>query len=133
MESLSLSAVFPASAREVYEAWLSSKEHTAFTGSQAVIDPRIGGKFAAWEGYIQGTTVELEPYRRILQDWRTTDFPKEAPDSKLEIIFEDTAEGAKITLNHTDIPGGQSNEYREGWIDYYFETMAIYFNKKKNR
>ena len=86
-ESFEVSATFPAPPRRVYQAWLSSDEHTAFTGGEAEVDPREGGKFTAWDGYIEGVTVELEPYRRIVQTWRTSDFPDGSGDSRLEVLL----------------------------------------------
>ena len=84
-ESLQLSTILPASAQRVYRAWLSSEQHAGFTGGAAEIDPAVGGAFTAWDGYIQGKTLELEPFSRILQSWRTTDFPAGSADSLLEV------------------------------------------------
>jgi activator of HSP90 ATPase len=127
--SFELSVVLPASPEQVYKAWLSSEEHSAFTGSQAVIEPEVGGKFTAWDGYILGKNLELGPYHRILQAWRTTDFPADSPDSKLEISLKAVKRGTKLTLVHTEIPEGQAEEYLQGWKDYYFSPMKEYFSK----
>lgn len=61
-EKLNLSTLIPAEPEKVYLAWLDSAGHTAITGSLAKIDGRIGGKFTAWDGYIEGTTLELQPF-----------------------------------------------------------------------
>ena len=79
LETIQLSATLPASPEQIYRDWLSSTGHTAFTGSPAEVDPAIGGRFTAWDGYIEGTNIELEPYRRILQAWRTSEFPTGSP------------------------------------------------------
>ena len=131
-ESIKLSATLGASPQRVYEAWLSSKEHSAFTASKAVIDPTVGGKFSAWADYISGTTVVLEPYRRIVQKWRTTEFNADAPDSTLEVLLEEAATGTKITLVHNEIPDGQGEQYKQGWRDFYFKPMNKYFAGKKS-
>jgi uncharacterized protein YndB with AHSA1/START domain len=122
-----LSITLPASPQRLYTAWLDSKEHSAFTGGKAKIQPKVGGKFTAWDGYILGTTTELEPYRRIVQTWRTTEFPEGSSDSRLEVLFEEVAEGTKLTLKHSLLPQGQAEEYYQGWIDNYFEPMKKYF------
>lgn len=127
--SFELSVVLPASPEQVYKAWLSSEEHSAFTGSQAVIEPEVGGKYTAWDGYILGKTLTLEPHHRILQAWRTTEFPADSPDSKLEISLKAVKGGTKLTLVHTEIPEGQAEEYLQGWRDYYFSPMKEYFSK----
>jgi len=130
-EKIKVSAIMPCSAQELYNAWLSSKEHSAFSGGKAKIDPKKNGKFTAWDKYIERTTLELKPYKCIVQSWRTTEFPDDSPDSQLEILLEEAKNGTKITLVHTNIPDGQAEEYKQGWIDYYFEPMKEYFAAKK--
>lgn len=130
MDAIELSVFLPATAKQIYDAWLSSEEHGAFTGGTAVIDPKIGGKFKVWDDYITGTTLELEPYRRIVQAWRTPDFPADSQDSKLEVLLEETTEGTTLTLLHHDIPEGQGTDYEQGWNDYYFEPLKDYFTTK---
>jgi activator of HSP90 ATPase len=131
-DSFKLAAIFPVDAKTLYEGWLDSAIHGAFTGGQdAKISPKVGGKFSAWDGYIFGTTLELDPYRRIVQTWRTTEFPSNAPDSHLEILFEDNKDGTKLILNHTQLPEDQVDEYIQGWKDYYFKPMHNYYLEKK--
>ncbi|MBI4312318.1 MAG: SRPBCC domain-containing protein [Chloroflexi bacterium] len=131
-ESIKVSAVIPASPRRIYEAWLGSAEHTAMSGGGAAqVDPRVGGAFSAWDGYIQGTTQALAPYSRIVQSWRSADFPEGAADSTLEVLLAETPKGTRVTLAHTNIPDGQGDDYKQGWKDYYFTPMKWYFGAKK--
>ncbi len=127
-ESLTLSIHLPVSPERVYQAWLDSAGHSAFTGSPAEVDARPGGKFTAWDGYIWGTTLELYPFHKIIQTWRTTDFAPSSLDSHLEVIFEPDAGGTRLTLIHTDIPEGQAEDYRQGWEDFYFKPMLEYYS-----
>jgi activator of HSP90 ATPase len=129
-DSIKVSAVIPGPPKEVYAAWMSSKGHAAMTGSEAKVTARAGCKFSAWDGYISGTTLELDPPSRILQAWRTTDFGDDALDSKLEVLLEPARGGTKVTVVHTMIPAGQGAEYRKGWIDFYFKPMKVYFGGK---
>ena len=127
-ESIQLSTILPASPERIYRAWLDEHEHAAFTGgAAATIDPGLGGKFSAWDGYITGTNLALDPGRRILQAWRTTEFPAGSPDSQLEVLLEAVEGGARLSLLHTGIPDGQGQEYYQGWEDYYFKPMLEYF------
>ena len=100
------------------------------TGNPAKVNGKVGGKFRAWDGYIFGSTLELEPDQRIVQAWRTSEFPDDAPDSRLEILFEVVAEGTKVTLIHGDMPEDQVDSYRQGWEDFYFKPMKEYFSKQ---
>jgi activator of HSP90 ATPase len=127
--AFTLSASFPVSPETLYTAWLSSKEHSAFTGSAARISAKVGGKFTAWDDYITGTTIELVKDKKIVQRWRTTEFSENDPDSLVEISFAKTAKGATLTLAHSQIPKGQALSYKKGWEDFYFAPMREYFGK----
>jgi uncharacterized protein YndB with AHSA1/START domain len=128
-EALRVSTTIPAAPTTLYLAWLSPEQHSAMTGGAAKIDPTVGGKFTAWNGYIIGKLVALDLGRRILMSWRTTDFPRDAVDSRVEVFFEALGGSTRLTILHTDIPEGQGEKYRVGWNDNYFGPMRTYFSK----
>jgi activator of HSP90 ATPase len=130
-ESITMSATIPAAPKAIYDAWMTGKGHSAMTGSAATGAAKVGGKYTAWEGYISGKTLELEPGKRIVQSWRSTDFAADAPDSRLEVVLAAAKAGTKITLKHSDLPTGSSAEYKKGWIEFYFAPMKKYFAAKK--
>jgi activator of HSP90 ATPase len=126
-----LCAVIPAKPQEVYDAWLDSKGHSAMTGGKAKASPREGAAFTAWDGYISGRTLELEPGRRIVQSWRSSKFAKTDPDSRIEILLEPVKGGTKLILHHTEVPDGHTSYRDGGWQSNYFEPMKKYFGKGK--
>jgi activator of HSP90 ATPase len=128
-DSFEVSTLIPARPEQIFNAWLDGTEHSAFTGSKASGEAKIGSKFTAWDGYISGTNLELEPYHRIVQAWRTTEFPTETPDSRLEILLEAVDMDTKVTLIHTNLPEGQGQDYYQGWLDYYFEPLKTHFSR----
>ena len=125
-----ISEVINATPEQIYKAWLSTKGHSDMTGSPAKVESKVKGKFTAWDGYIFGETLELKPYTRIVQAWRTTEFPEGSPDSRMEILLEPVNGETKITINHSNIPEGQADDYKQGWQDFYFKPMKSYFDKK---
>lgn len=129
MESFTISTMIPATPEEIYAAWLSSEGHSQMTGEQAEVQGGTGGAFTTWDGYIWGKTLELKHPYRIVQAWRTSEFPEESPDSHVEILLEGTAEGTKLTLVHTNIPAGQAEGYKEGWEEFYFTPMRAFFSR----
>src|SRR3954471_16695404 len=85
-ESIEVSRVIPATPEAVYKAWLSASEHGQMTGSTATYN-EADDTFTAWDGYITGKTLEKQPFSRILQSWRTTEFQEADPPSTLEILL----------------------------------------------
>ncbi len=139
--NFTLTVTIHAKAETIYKAWLSSEGHSALTGSPAKIDGTVDGDFVAWDGYIQGMFLELEENKRILQAWRTAEFPEEAEDSIVEILLEEITTGLDmprkardhstlLTLKHSNIPEGQADGYKTGWEDFYFKPMREYFGGK---
>ncbi len=126
-DTITLTTTIPASPQAIYEAWLDSKKHGDMTGGDASIDGRVGGLFSAWGDYIEGTTRELVANQRIVQEWRTSEFPPNAPDSSVEIRLEAVGGSCKLTLKHTGLPSGDGPKYKQGWEDYYFKPMKEYF------
>ena len=96
------------------------------TGGEARVSALVGETFDAWDGYIQGRNLELEPYRRIVQSWRTAEFSPAEKDSKIEILLEPQDGGTLLILIHTDLPA-DGMQYKQGWVVNYFEPMNAYF------
>ena len=87
----------------------------------------MGGAFTVGDSYIQGKTLNLTPYRKIVQTWPTTDFAPADEDSKLEIVLDKMGDGTRITLSHSNVSDGQGSGCEEGWKEYYFKPMSQYF------
>ena len=127
MATIKQKVVIRAEPIEVYDAYMNSEEHTKFTGSAAEIDAKVGGEFTAWDGYIMGRNIELEKGKKIVQEWRTTEWPENTPPSRLEIVLKKVKVGTELSLNHTDVPDEQAEDYRKGWIDFYWDPLKKYF------
>jgi activator of HSP90 ATPase len=119
-----------ASPIEVYEAYVDAKKHSEFTGSKATFNPTVNGDFTAWNGYIYGKNLELQQGKRIVQEWSTTEWPKNQPPSRLELILKKTRTGTTILVLQSGVPGEQVVEITQGWIDFYWNPLKAYFEKR---
>ena len=118
-----------ATPEHVYEAFMDAKKHSEFSGSKATSNPKVGGKFTAWDGYISGKNLELEKGKRIVQEWTTTDWPKDYGPSQLELTFKKSKSGTEITMVHKDVPAEQAEDLAEGWQEFYWNPLKEYFKK----
>jgi activator of HSP90 ATPase len=130
VEKFKVSVKLHCTAKEVFTGWLNDKTHSEYTGgAKAITSPSEGGKFSAWDGYITGTNIEIFPYKKIIQKWRTTDFAETDEDSIIELFFTFKDEHTLVTITHTNIPDGQGENYKKGWKEHYFAFMKKYFEK----
>ncbi len=121
-----LKTLIPATPQQVYDAWMSTDGHAGMTGAEAEIHPKVGEPFSAWNGYITGQNLALEPGQRIVQTWRTTEFAETDADSHIEVILEAKNGYTELTLIHTRLPA-HGEQYKNGWQNHYFVPMQAYF------
>lgn len=127
-DNIKLSVTLPTNPSKVYKAWLNKDEHTAFTKSKANIEKKVGSKFTAADGYIEGEIKQMILSKKITMTWRTTDFPEGSEDSLLEVNFEGNDEKTKVIVVHQNLPEGDGKKYRKAWKDHYFTPMKEYFS-----
>ena len=125
-----VSDIQPGTPDAIFAAWMSSEGHSAMTGAEAHVDPTLGGTFDAWDGYITGRTLALEPGRRIVQFWRTSEFTDAHEDSQIQVLLEPVGEGTRITVRHTNVPDGQTGYEQGGWQESYFDPMRQFFGRR---
>jgi activator of HSP90 ATPase len=116
------SVTFKASPHEVYEALMDSKKHARFTGAGASISREVGGRFTAYGGSLQGENLELVPDAKIVQTWRSDDWP-EGHYSRATFSLAKVEGGTRLTFTQTGVPEEFYEDVKQGWIDYYWEPM----------
>ncbi|HUK79624.1 MAG TPA: SRPBCC domain-containing protein [Nitrososphaerales archaeon] len=124
-------ALIDASPLEVYEAYVDPEKHAAFTGQATTGTPKVGGRFTAGDGYSRGKYLKLEKGKRILHDWKTTEWPEGYPPSLLELTLKAKGKKTELTMVQSKVPEEQVDYYSEGWKQYYWEPLKEYFDKKK--
>jgi activator of HSP90 ATPase len=120
---------FRASPRALFNTYLDSRKHTRSTGVLAKISKKVGGKFTAFAGQLEGKNLLIVPDKRIVQLWRATHWKKD-DWSVLILTFSCVRGGAQIDLVHVGVPAYDHNGVREGWPIYYWRPWKKYFSKK---
>lgn len=127
-KTIKQTVTFKASPHDVYEALMDSKKHAKFTGDKALISRKVGGKFSAFDGYSEGTNLELVPDIKIVQTWRASDWP-EGLYSKVTYSFKEMTGGTRLSFTQTGVPAELYEEIEQGWRDYYWAPMKEMLEK----
>ncbi len=131
--TITQTVLITASPEEVYDALLSARKHSEFTGSLATTNDRVGSAFNAWDGYISGKNLELVRGKKIVQEWTTTEWPKDYPPSRLEFTLTAKEGATQLRMVHSKVPAEQADDYSKGWHDAYWNPLKEYFRRKKAR
>lgn len=120
---------FDALPKRVYEALVDSAKHAAFTGEAASIDARPGGSFICYGTYINGITIELQPNKRIVQAWRSRNWPK-GTYSIVDFSFSRTRGGkTELRFVQTGVPAKDYAAKNKGWRTHYWEPLKAFLAK----
>jgi uncharacterized protein YndB with AHSA1/START domain len=112
-----------ASPKEVYRAFLSSKDHAEFTGSEAKCSARVGGRFTAWDKYISGKNVQLVVGKKIVQEWKTSEWPEGYGPSILKISLKKKDGGRPGEYDSVASPSLTGRPIRQGLVRVLLGTV----------
>jgi hypothetical protein len=111
----------------LYEIYVDSGEHANATGQPATIEPREGGGFSAYGGYLTGKFIRLLPGQLVVQFWRSGHFNETNPDAILSIAFRKNEFGqAETELVLTNVPDEVTRHDNSSWNYFYWEPFRAY-------
>jgi len=119
---------FKASPRAVYEALTDSRRHAAFTGTPARIDRRPGGRFTVYGGYLEGVTIELVPNKKIVQFWRSRNWPR-FHYSIVTFALAPVRGGTRLRFTQEGVPNSDYRAKRSGWASAYWEKLKAFLKR----
>jgi activator of HSP90 ATPase len=133
-ESIHQEIVFTAGRDRVYTALTNPQQFTKVVElgplknvGPAEIGPRAGDTFSLFGGHIVGRSIELTPSQRIVQAWRTVDWPAGVYSVAR---FELRSQGAQtlVVFDHTGFPAGESASLLDGWNSHYWEPLKKFLS-----
>jgi len=109
-----------ASADDIFTALTNPLTIEIWTGAAAVMEPLPGTEFSLWDGEISGLNLEIEPGKKIVQEWY---FEGEDEKSIVTITLIPEGNNTNVELLHINIPEEAFDNIVEGWDRYYFKPL----------
>jgi len=133
LRTIRQTVVLPGTPREVYEALMTTRGHIGFTGADARISPKVGGKFMAWGGYIHGKNLKLVPGKTIVQTWvpSSPGWPR-GHESKVRFSLVPTLRGTRVNFVHSGVPEAEVGHLSPGWKESYWVPLRKYLSLQKS-
>lgn len=123
---LTLNQTFKCTADELYRALTQREMVAAFTRGDVKLEVEKGGKFEFFGGNISGEFEELIPNKRIVQKWRFKSWPS-GHYSKVMLEIDQKEDCTEIKLTQTSVPASEVEKTREGWNNFYWESIKRTF------
>lgn len=119
--------IVPAPPEDIYKALTTEITIRLWTGDVVEIDLREGGEFSMWDGTITGRFIDLDPYKKIVQEWY---FGPQEEASLVTIKLHEDKRGTSFELHHTNIPDEAFDDIVEGWNDTYMASLIEFYQEE---
>jgi uncharacterized protein YndB with AHSA1/START domain len=121
--------IIPADPEEVYAALTNEATIRLWTGDKVEMTAEPGAEFSMWDGSICGRILELEPGKKIVQQWYFGE-DEEAP-SVVTIKLHKDKKGTSLELRHNNIPDEAFEDITEGWDQSYMADLIEFYEDEE--
>lgn len=132
-KSLNMTEKYYARPNDIFTCFVIEGKVKAFTQSNAVVEPRVGGRVQWFSGSVEGEFLELVPDTKVVMKWRFSNW-EDGVWSKVTLTLEEAEPGTTICkLEQTGIPyedrfGQAVQEHTEnGWRNQIFGRIRQVF------
>lgn len=113
-----------ATPEEVFTAITNPFTIELWSGYPAQMEAREGTEFSIFEGEIAGRNIKISENKELVQEWYFGDRQEE---SIVTISLKPHQSGTKVSLEHTNVPDEEAEEFEEGWNVTYWGAIKEFF------
>ena len=126
-----LEFIVPAKPELVMQLLTDEKLLRKWSGGEAIVEKKEGGKFEMFDGWVEGTVLKASD-NELAYTWKITDWAEDVKPSTVHYKLQKDKEGTKVTLDHTDLPDEEEmKDHKDGWDDQFFGLMEEYIYSMK--
>lgn len=123
MPEIKQTVTFNARPGVVFEALMSSKKFSQFTGAPAKIGAAAGRPFTAFGGYVIGINLDVTKNKSIVQAWRVKNWPKGVWSVASFQLAAAKGGKTKLSFSHTGVPASSVKGITAGWKGSYWTPL----------
>jgi len=97
-----------------------------WSGSDALVEKKVGGKFMMFDGWVKGKILKITD-DELSYTWKPSDWSEETPPSEVNYKLMAAEHGTKTLVKHSNFPGEEEMEsHKKGWEEYFFGPIGEY-------
>lgn len=97
-----------------------------WSGEETEMIAEVGEEFSMFEGSIVGKILELEPGKKIVQQWY---FGEESENSTVSFLLHPKKDYTSLELRHNNIPDEDFDDIVEGWNEVYMDRLMEFYDE----
>lgn len=128
---LEMEFIMPGTPKQLMEMLTDTALIRKWSGGEAVLEKKEGGKFEMFDGWVNGTVLKATE-NELAYTWKTTGWDEETEPSEVHYVLSNDKEGTKVVLHHRNLPTvEEAEEHRQGWDDHFFGPLEEYMHATK--
>ncbi len=117
---LSLEFILSGKPKRVMQLLTDAELIRKWSGSEAVVENKAGGRFELFDGWVKGTVLKTSG-NELAYTWKEENWEKE---SEVHYLLKEDEAGTKVILHHTGLPNeDEVKAHKSGWTDFFFDPM----------
>lgn len=120
--------IIPAPPEDVYLALTNEATIMLWTGDQATFVPEPNAEFSLWDGSIVGKNLELEPNKKLVQQWYFGEEETENP-SIVTLKLHSHNQGTSLEVRQSNIPDEEYLDLVAGWTNEYIGSLVDFYTE----
>jgi activator of HSP90 ATPase len=122
--SLSVKFFVHAPPDEVMELLTDTEFIKDWSGAEALIEKKPGGRFMMFDGWVKGTIIKITG-NELSYTWKPSEWSAGTQESEVHYKLESAEHGTEVQVDHTGLPDEEELEnYKEGWEKYFFGPIG---------
>jgi activator of HSP90 ATPase len=121
--------VLDATPHRIFQAYMDSAQHAAFTGRPADMGTGAGDAFSCHDGQISGRNIEIGQDALIVQAWRVASW-EPGQYSLVHMELKPEGSGTRVVLDHAGVPAEAKEHIEGGWGMMYWEPLKKHLTEK---
>jgi len=121
--------IITATPDEVYLALTTEITIQLWTSDFAHFIAELGTEFSMWDGSIIGKNLELEPGKKIVQQWYFGEEETDTP-SIVTLKLHEHKQGTSMEVRQSNIPDEAYDDISEGWDNAYAGALQEFYEEE---
>jgi len=111
---------------EVMELLLNPEFIKDWSGADALVERKLGGKFMMFDGWVEGEILKLTA-DELTYTWKPSGWNADTAASIVNYKLAAVEHGTEVKIEHTNFPNEEEMEnHKKGWEEHFFGPIGEY-------
>lgn len=111
---------------EVMELLTNPEFIKDWSGADAIMEKKVGGKFMMFDGWVEGKITGITD-DGLSYTWKPSNWQKETAASEVSYKLVAVDHGTDVEVEHTNFPNEEEMEsHKKGWEEHFFGPIGEY-------